>query len=252
MRATDGTSRTLFFRASKGSSSLVVASSIFVSAIGLFLFARRVTGSLGVPLPATQLVVTAAALCGWAVVVRDHAAKKSLIRWLPLGAVALFAIGCSYPANRVVDWLVWLPLIGLVIRSPVSKKVNNPLSINHSCSDVPRAKDESFTSTAAVPIANGQQVLQQLTRVRLANGKNAVHGTVVAEFAAGQRLASVYVGFCPPFESLPHVNANLPDGFEADLKWTQVLHHGAQIDVRLSEPAEDAVAISIRFSAVEG
>ena len=46
--------------------------------------------------------------------------------------------------------------------------------------------------------------------------------------------------FCPPFELLPQVEANIADDFDATVKVAQVLHNGAQLEVRLSEPAEEA------------
>jgi hypothetical protein len=100
--------------------------------------------------------------------------------------------------------------------------------------------------------ANPEHVLQQLTRFRTADGKDAIRGTLSAEFMVGERQTTVYVGFCPPFELLPQVEANANGDFEAEVKLAQVLHNGAQLDVRLSEPAEEAVAVSIEFFASEG
>src|SRR4029079_15317041 len=100
--------------------------------------------------------------------------------------------------------------------------------------------------------ANPERVLQQLTRFRTAEGKDTIRGTVVAEFAVGERQTTVYIGFCPPFERLPQVEANIIDDFDAEVKLAQVLHNGAQLDVRLSEPAEDALTVSIEFFASEG
>ena len=59
------------------------------------------------------------------------------------------------------------------------------------------------------------------------------HGTVVAEFAPGERTTIVHVAFCPPFELLPQVEAEIADGPDASVQVTQVLHHGARLDVRL-------------------
>jgi uncharacterized protein YpiB (UPF0302 family) len=61
----------------------------------------------------------------------------------------------------------------------------------------------------------------------------------------------LYIGFCPPFELLPEVQANVDDELDAELKFAQVLHNGAQLDVRLSEPAEEPLAVSIEFFASE-
>ena len=61
----------------------------------------------------------------------------------------------------------------------------------------------------------------------------------------------MYAGFCPPFELLPQIEVNVADDSEADVKLAQVLHNGAQFDVRLGEPAEGAITVTIEFFAVE-
>ena len=100
--------------------------------------------------------------------------------------------------------------------------------------------------------ANPEHVLQQLTRFRTGDGKDAIRGTLAAEFVPGERQTTLYVAFCPPFELLPQVEANANGDYEADVKLAQVLHNGAQLDVRLSEPAEEALSVSIEFFASEG
>jgi hypothetical protein len=97
-----------------------------------------------------------------------------------------------------------------------------------------------------------EQILQQVTRLRTAEGNDAVRATVTAEFAPGERQNTVYVGFCPPFELLPEVEANVADDSEADVKLAQVLHSGAQLEVRLSEPATEPTVVSIELFAIAG
>jgi hypothetical protein len=96
----------------------------------------------------------------------------------------------------------------------------------------------------------GALLLQQVCRVRAGDGTESIHGTALAEFAAGQREASVYVAFCPPFEVLPEVEADISDDSTATVKLAQRLHHGSHFDVRLTEPAEHPLTVSIEFSAV--
>src|ERR1043165_5188529 len=110
MRATDGNSQTLLLRAiaaGRPESALVASSIVFAIAIGAFLVVRRAVGALTNPVPVTELVATAAGVCVWALFVRSVAAKPQAVGWMTLGVLLLFAIGCSYPGNRYVDWLVW-------------------------------------------------------------------------------------------------------------------------------------------------
>jgi hypothetical protein len=151
----------------------------------------------------------------------------------------LVAIACSFPVARVVDWLVWLPAIGCIAILPLVTRIQRPMSGGSSLSAV--ADD-----------AKPEQVLQQITRFRTGDGKDAIRGTLAAEFVPGERQTTLYVAFCPPFELLPKIEANANGDYEAEVKLAQVLHNGAQLDVRLSEPADEAVAVSIEFFASDG
>jgi hypothetical protein len=241
MRATDGILQSLILRAgAKGwaAPASVLASILFVAALSLFLFVRRATGALTVPLGAPQLVATAMVVFLWALVVREFTRKRATYFWISLCTMLLVAIGCSFPVARVIDWLVWVPAIGCIAVLPLATRIRLPNSR--------RGRLNSMDADA-----NPEQVLQQLTRFRTADGKNAIRGTVLAEFVVGERQTTLYVGFCPPFELLPVVDAGVNDELEAEVKLAQVLHNGAQLDVRLSEPAEEPIAVSIEFFASE-
>ena len=51
--------------------------------------------------------------------------------------------------------------------------------------------------------------------------------------------ATLYVAFCPPFERLPQVEVEVADDSDANVKFAQVLHNGAQLEVRLAQPATE-------------
>ncbi len=241
MRATDGILRSWIIRAGRRGwpvSPLVVASIAFVAALSLFLFMRRTSGAFTSSLAGPQLVATAIVMCAWALIVREITAKRAIFFWISLGTVLLVAIACSFPAARILDWLVWVPAIGLVSIWPIiSKTIDSPS----------QHEKPNVLEIDSAP----EQVLQQLTRIRTGEGKEAIRGILTAEFATGERQTTLYVSFCPPFETLPEIEANSTSDFEADIKLVQVLHNGAQFEVRLSEPAEEPLAISIEFFASE-
>jgi len=241
MSAMDGNSQTLFLLRARGNrdaeSAIVVASILFAVAIGAFLLWRRLVGATNSPIPVVGLFGTAVGLTMWAVVVRAVAARPQAANWTVLAVMILFALGCSYPGSRVLDWLVWLSAGAVVFWAPEMMHVKNEsLLIRKS------AVSDGSTSD--------ERVLQQYSRVRSAEGRDTIVGSLVAEFAAGERQVTVYAGFCPPFELLPEVEVNLEDDFGADVKLVQVLHNGAQIELRLSEPAEEPIAVAIEFVAV--
>lgn len=242
MRATDGKLHSWMLRAGSQGwpvPAIVVASILFVSALSLFLFFRRATGALSAPLPTLELVATAALMLIWVLVVREFTAKRPVFFWLSLGTMLLVAVACSFPAVRLVDWLVWLPAIGVVAALP--------LATNGEPKEAATVQLQLTDENKPL-----EHVLQQVTRLRTAEGKDAVRATLTAEFALGERQTIAYVCFCPPFELLPQVDANIADDSEADIKLVQILHNGARLEVRLNEPVDEPTTVSIELFAIAG
>jgi hypothetical protein len=188
-------------------------------------------------MPTAGLFGTAIGLTAWAIFIRAVAANSQAANWMVLGVLILFALGCSYPDVHVVDWLVWCSAGTIIFCVPPATRVKKESLLQRR-------------SVATDGYTSDEKVLQQYSRARSADGKETISGTLVAEFALGERQVTLYAGFCPPFELLPQVEASVADDFEAEVKLVQVLHNGAQIDVRLDEPAEEPVTVAIEFVAV--
>jgi hypothetical protein len=245
-------------------------------ALALLLAARRAMGALVEPLPAGPLLATATICLVWTRSVRaigqrlaedgrsiSPAVDRFVFTWTPLVSMLLVAVACSYPGHRELDWAVWLPALVAALfpsRGGAARTVESPRDSDVGMTG-PRggpAKEHadwlpstSRDASAATGDETPGQLLQQLTRVRLAEGREAVHGVLLAEFTAGQQIATLYVGFCPPFEHLPHVDAEVADGPAAKIKIVQVLHNGARLDVVLGKPAAEAALVSVEFMAAE-
>jgi hypothetical protein len=225
-------------------------SGLLAFSLGLFLVARRASGALSSSPRSEVVALTALTLVLWAWLVRmayrqsGQAHQQSLAGelrspdsaftiWIPLIVTSLFAVACSYPFARVVDYVVWSVALAAVIWGP----------------------QFALPARRSSPAIGGEicagSVLQELTRYRLADGREAVRGTLRADFAAGERSTTLYVAFCPPFERLPHVEAFVVDGPPATVKLAQVLHQGAQIEVRLAGMASCQQSVTVRLSAVE-
>jgi hypothetical protein len=245
----------------------LVAPIFLALSLAIFLLVRRASGALVAPLPPLALFATAAGLFAWVWSVRVAWAWRAnrdavvtpqidrvIVVWLPQLTLMLVAVACSYPGRRAVDWLVWLPVIvvnsvGLQLIARWSRHATIPATTT--------AARRCPSSLAALPVtvrasndASGI-LLQQLSRSRTADGHESIHGTLVAEFAPGERTATLHVAFCPPFEKLPHVEAEIADGPDASVKVAQVLHSGARLEVRLSEPTAISTAVSLEFAAEE-
>ncbi len=205
----------------------LAASVVLVLAIAVFLLARRVSGALDTRLAPVQLVMTAAGLVAWAWAVRLRVRDRR-VDWLSAVVLALFAIACSFPGNRAIDWLVWLTALAAYGLIPTRR-----------------------ASPAPGVDSNSDQLLQQLTRSRTADGCEAIRGRLVAEFAIGERTAVLHVAFCPPFERLPTVETVVVDGPASDVKLAQVLHQGARLEARLPRASSAAQRVTIEILATD-
>ena len=241
-------------------------------AVGLLLVVRRLLGGLVEPLPIGPMVLvatlsTALAACGrtaWQrTFFRDTRPQVQrlglLVGWGSSLGLVLLAVGCCWPAEQLSDSLIWLPLLvadqfwrqsffdgGKPTAGP-AVSANPPMA----AIGIMETKVEAFALTpeCADPEC-GEQVVQQLYRVRGADGHETVYGTLQAEFAPGQRTTAVYVGFCPPLPQRPQVEAEPLSGPEATVKVVQSLPHGARLDVRLAAPATEPATVAVDFAAL--
>jgi len=229
MLATDGTWREADDAVDDWLSAVVapalIGSLVLALAVAIFLFVRRLSGALDTPLALAPLVLTASAVLAWSAAIRWRLRDRRA-DWLAALVLALFAIACSFPGSRAFDWVAWLAafaVYGLVPTRRSSPAVGSP-----SAAD---------------------QVVQQLTRSRAADGSEAIHGTLLAEFAPGERIVVLHAAFCPPFERLPSVDVEAADGPVCDVKVAQVLHQGARLEARLSRASTAAERVTIDFAA---
>jgi hypothetical protein len=147
----------------------------------------------------------------------------------------LVAIGCSYPGNQISTWLVWTPVL-------VVDQV-----LRHFLIAAPRPAP--IPPPQAPAPGYQEHITQHLTRVRDDAGAESIRGTLRADFIPGQRHATLHVGFCPPLPTLPKIAAEPIDGPDATVKIVQAFAHGARLDIRLEDPADEPCHVSIEFGA---
>jgi hypothetical protein len=97
--------------------------------------------------------------------------------------------------------------------------------------------------------ADDEIVLQQIMRIRDRAGRESIYATLRAEFLPGQQYGTLHVAFCPAFVELPAVEVELMEGPDADVRVVQVMHHGAQLEVRLSQPATRPAYCTVELAA---
>jgi hypothetical protein len=232
----------------------VVASGVAaLGAIGLLLVMRRaagaVTAELGAWSLAASLALAASVVFGGRVAWRQLGATRMdrVLAWCGSAALVLFCLGCAWPDTTSFWWSLWLPAVvadqfsrGAFLESRARTAGASPaarVDTAHVRRGVcPRGRDELA-------------IVQSVERVRDARGVESIRGMLRAEFAAGQRHATLYVGFCPPLERLPVVEVEVVDGTDASAKVVQALAHGVQLELRLAEPAEEACSAAVEICA---
>jgi hypothetical protein len=244
-----------------------------LAGVSALVAARRCAGALDRELDPPALLATAlgatflAAAARWLWLQHEHAepqaaasSLRGVVGWSGSLALLLLAVGCCYPGNRNLEWLIWLPLIvcdqfwrqtffdgGEPGQTFAGERRAAAEEVEAAESGFARAR--ATCEGAPTDGADGETIVQQLFRVRDPQGGEAVYGAVQAEFAAGQRTTTLYVGFCPPLGAAPQVVAVAPGCPEVQVKVVQALAHGARLDVRLPEPAEEACRIPIDLAA---
>ncbi len=91
-------------------------------------------------------------------------------------------------------------------------------------------------------------VIQQITRRRTIDGREALSGWIRVPLAPGQRSATVHVAFCPPL-CAPQMAVQQCEGPPARIRAVQVLPYGARLDVKLVQPSPAAVDLLLEFTA---
>lgn len=247
MRATDGTTRlqSIIHDREAQIRAFVIASTIAAVTTAAFLLARRAAGAFSDELPAPQLFIVATIALAWTIAVRELSHPSAIIPSIAITVLLALAIACSYPGARILDWLIW-PAVMLEAVFLPAFRCRQPAAAKKEIAP-PTSSHESIEEDEA-PTEN---ILQHLTRIRLEDGTEAIRGELTAEFATGERQTTLYVAFCPPFERLPQIEANIADDSDATVKVAQFLHNGAQLEVRLPDAAEEPFRVTVELYAEE-
>jgi hypothetical protein len=197
---------------------------------------RRTAGDIDSTLSLALLFPTAAILVAWGWIVRfaSIGGRTSPLRfWLPLLAMLLFAFGLSYPGAQLMDWSVWICACAALVFGPRWLQL-----ARHRFTARPQRRRRI-------------RLIQDLKRYRSLDGHEYVQGTLAAEIPPGQRIETLWVGFCPAFEFLPQVTARATGDPPASVKVAHVLHNGAQLEIRLPHATGYHQVANIEFVATQ-
>jgi hypothetical protein len=236
-------------------------------AVGLLIFARRLAGALPTTMSPDVMLLLAVGVATGLALTRvawrrnfpletplDLTTMDRLVGWGSSVALGMLAIGCCYPGNRTVDWLIWLPIL-------VADQLWRQNFFDAGQPWIPLEEELGLAGLPLQPLADasprdpadalpqGNQIVQQLYRMQDDSGQEVIYGTLRVDFVAGQRTAAVYAGFCPPLQYRPRIEAEALPGTEAKIKIVQELSHGTRLDVRLPAAASADSQIWIDMAA---
>jgi hypothetical protein len=113
----------------------------------------------------------------------------------------------------------------------------------------PTAKPGPLLSPLVGSGVPAEEVFQQLTRSRTADGGELLNGWLRVDLAAGQRTANLHVAFCPPFARAPRISVQQIDGPEARVKTVQTLPYGVRFDLKMADEGPEASSLLLQFTA---
>jgi len=106
------------------------------------------------------------------------------------------------------------------------------------------------TGAAYCP-APPSDVVQEFVRTQQPDGSERLTGRIRVPVSPGQRTTTVHLAFCPPFGHTPKIVVTQREGPAARLKESQLLPHGARLDVKLAQAAEAPASVLLEI-AVRG
>lgn len=241
-------------------SSVAIIGLLWLAAI--LLVWRRLAGALSSPLDLPAIVALAAVLAATAAAARllmrqDHARRRHRLAEAAVSApVVLLAAAASLSGTPVAGLiLLWVAIAAEeVLAWWIGPRRTQPGLQPPAPSDPPleMAKEpdtgEPVDEESEEEVPPGE-ILQQITRSRLADGGEILSGWLRVPLAAGQRSANVHLAFCPPFSQTPQLAVDQRDGPSARIRPIQILPYGARFDLKLAQSCASDTALVLHFVA---
>jgi hypothetical protein len=220
-----------------------------LGAVALTVLARKMAGALASPLEPAVLILVGATVGATAVAIRLGwllAPTDRIGPWpnrivMALTSMAVLLLGVGFCVPGTVGWAKLTLFILLAIEEGWAWE----WYISHAGVAGTLRVPKPHTACAE----SNEDVIQQLTRSRAADGTEPLAGWLRMPVAAGQRTGSLHVAFCPPLASTPELEVEQIDGPEARIKTAQVLPYGARLDLKLAATAEEPTSVLVQFVA---
>ena len=230
---------------------LIVASAtlamLFLTAV--MLCSRRLAGAFEYPPSVAILLTAAVALACSSILLRAPIFRvaridRVILCLLLFGTTfTLSLIGMLLTDFAAQPWWAWLALWLAILsaESFVYLRLGPMLKLTlQSATPVDASEDDE-----ELELPEG--VCQQLVRSFDPTLGETIHGKWRARFQSGQRNESVHLSFCPPLAGSPNLEVETVSGPAASTKPSLVVPHGARIDIRLDEPAEEQTDVVLEI-----
>jgi hypothetical protein len=235
-------------------------------ALAAFLLMRRLAGELAQPLGGMSFVLTILLLTvvwlalRWPLLHGRAALNASTAAQLAIGTAAqlLVDLSLTLPGTSVfalvVGWLVLLAGEGIVwalalpnwpSRSPIQSP-QPPAPSDASPAEI-APQNEEYDAADLDDELIPPNLIQQLTRTRLASGGEAVEVVVRCPFEPGELLTVAHVAFCPPLAHAPQLDVDPLEGSDVTVRVTQAETFGARLEIRRSQPVDAAEEVVLRL-----
>jgi hypothetical protein len=227
----------------------------------LLLCERRVAGALAEPLPLVGWLLVALLATLWlrwhATVAPDLIARSRAIGWLAPAVACFLALILWLPGTRLLAPILFVAIVGAAAWRFGDRAAPRDASRSRRPSVWPRSEpaasplevaDEPDVEEEATGLPLGPSVVQELVRRRALDSAETVQGSVRADFAAGQRIASAHVAICPPFIRAPRCQAAVASGPSAQVRVATALPYGVRLEVKLAEPAAEPTSVVIELA----
>jgi hypothetical protein len=234
---------------------------ITLAAGGAIVLVRRVSGGFAsgpaAPLPwiiasagialiaLIDAVIRGGGVGRWAGMVARLGGVLAVVAMIPLGPPAgSFVSGLA--ALGLVTSAALLPLRETLRGMRPETRLGIGTARHHSPPASPRDREPEPGVLAPMPAG----FRQRLERFQTSDGIDRVIGRVLVDVAAGSRTGHGHLGFCPPFVAVPTVDVTSEDdGIEVVVSAAEVVPWGVRVECRLSEPAEEPLAIPVHVIA---
>jgi len=232
----------------------------FITAMALFVVARRMSGLLVAPLPGVAVVALACVWSSIAFWLRSPlpdlraagrpggwpAARHALVALLSIALAWSVSVEGTSAAGLVVLWLVVLSteIAALARVLPLAVRRRQPLRRAARPADI---IDDEPPELDFEP-----ETTQWIVRRNTSPHGEMIEGTLRVPFERGQRSAAAHVAFCPPLAQSVACDAEQIDGPPATVRVAQLLAYGARFELKLDRVADDSGSVLLRFVAEDG